>query len=252
MRTLIWKALKWRSKAICVAIEKYNKLAVHMTPPVPTLDWKNIVNYTFVSEFEILQHSYSHADIASHPWISPANQEIASCYFKVLRACEELHRLNIEIRHLHTAIYDEQYHLYKCAESLAETDLAQAAEIQEILQICAQVNQHNLAQLRAIFQMPGFTGSTERGVRATETSEAPSAAPADAVLHGLDDSTIAGGDEDTTQLADADGELNDDAQEDLRQMGQFVEDLVVGPDEDEDIPRSKHGMPLSMMSTIKF
>ena len=123
MQMSIWKALKQRGKAIRVAIEKYNKLAVHMNPPVLTLDWKNIVNYAFVSEFEILQHSYSRANIASHPWILPANREISSSYFKVLRAHEELHRLNVEIWRLHTAIYDEQQHLYKSTESLAEKDL---------------------------------------------------------------------------------------------------------------------------------
>ena len=73
MRMSIWKALKWRGAAICTAIDKYNKLATQMRPPALTLDWKNIVNYTFISEFEILRHTYSHADIASCPWIAPAN-----------------------------------------------------------------------------------------------------------------------------------------------------------------------------------
>jgi len=65
--------LKWRGTAIRTAIDKYNKLATQMRPPAQTLDWKNIVNYTFVSEFDILQHTYSGADIASRPWIAPAN-----------------------------------------------------------------------------------------------------------------------------------------------------------------------------------
>jgi len=54
MRTSIWKALKRRGKAIRTALDKYNKLAMQMNPPAPILDWKNIVNYTFVSEFKIL------------------------------------------------------------------------------------------------------------------------------------------------------------------------------------------------------
>jgi len=118
----------------------------------------------------------------------------------------------------------------------------------------AWVNQRNLVQIRAIFQMLGFLGSTDRGVWATQTSEADvsSAAPADVVLHGLEESASAGGDEDSAQLADTDGELDNDAQDDLTRMGQFVEDLVVGPDEDEDVPHSRHGVQLSMMSTIKF
>jgi len=100
MHTSIWKALKWRGKAIRTALDNYNKLALQMNPPAPTLDWKNIVNYTFVLEFEILWHSYSRTDLASRPWILPANHEIASRYFKVVRAREEIHWLNIEICHL--------------------------------------------------------------------------------------------------------------------------------------------------------
>jgi hypothetical protein len=59
MRKSIWKALKQRGKAIRTAIDKYNKLVSQMKPPAPTLDWKNVVNYTFISKFEILQHSYA-------------------------------------------------------------------------------------------------------------------------------------------------------------------------------------------------
>ena len=73
MRTSIWKALKRHSAAIRTAIDKYNKLTMQMRPPALMLDWKNIINYTFVSEFKILWHTYSCADIASCPWIALAN-----------------------------------------------------------------------------------------------------------------------------------------------------------------------------------
>ena len=65
MRTSIWKALKQRSKAIRTTIDKYSKLVATMNLPAPTLDWKNVVNYTFISEFDILWHSYSCADLTS-------------------------------------------------------------------------------------------------------------------------------------------------------------------------------------------
>jgi len=67
MHTNIWKALKKRGKAICTAIGKYNKLASQMNPPAPTLEWKDIVNYTFISEFDMLHHMYLCADILSRP-----------------------------------------------------------------------------------------------------------------------------------------------------------------------------------------
>jgi hypothetical protein len=107
MRTNIWKALKHRGKAIRAVLQKYNKLAGRMNPPAPILDWKDIVNYTFVSIFEILCHSYARSNVSSKPWVLQANREISGCYFKVVRAHEEIVRLNIEMRRLYTATVDE-------------------------------------------------------------------------------------------------------------------------------------------------
>ena len=145
MCTSIWKALKQQGKMIRVALDKYNKLAIQMNLHAPTLDWKNIVNYTFVSEFEILQHSYSHVDLASHPWMLPANREIASCYFKVVHAWEEIHRLNIEICRLYTALHDKENYLLKTSDSLIHTDPNLAAEICNIYHTHVCVNQIHLA-----------------------------------------------------------------------------------------------------------
>src|SRR5882762_944439 len=159
MRTSIWKALKCHGKAICVAFDKYNKLVIQMNLPAPTLDWKNVVNYTFVSEFEILRHSYSHVDPASCPWILPVNHEIASCYFKVVCAQEEIHWLNIEIRRLYTALLDEQNHLLTTSDSLILTDPNLAVEIRNVYHNRMRINQIHMTRLRAIMQMPGYSGS---------------------------------------------------------------------------------------------
>ncbi|TFY75526.1 hypothetical protein EWM64_g8487 [Hericium alpestre] len=65
MHTSIWKALKKWGTAICNAIKRYNELAQQLNPPAPALEWKDVVNYTFVSEFDLLRHSYSRTDITS-------------------------------------------------------------------------------------------------------------------------------------------------------------------------------------------
>jgi len=160
MQTSIWKALKRCGKAIQTAIDKYNKLATTMHLPALTLDWKNVVNYTFISEFDILWHSYSPADLNSRLWILQANHEIASRYFKVVHAREEVHRLDIEIRCLFTAIHDEQQHLLQTSDLLSLTDPAQAAKLQEIYHARVHTNQIHLRQLRAIMVMPGYLGLT--------------------------------------------------------------------------------------------
>jgi hypothetical protein len=35
-------------------------------------------------------------------------------------------------------------------------------------------------------------------------------------------------------------------------MEQFVEDMAVAPDEDEDVPRGRHGVLLSMLETFRI
>jgi len=256
MRTSIWKALKWRGKAIRTAIDKYNKLTINMNPLAPLLDWKNIVNYTFISEFKILWHSYSCADLTSHPWILPANREIASRYFKVVRARKEMHRLNIEICCLYTAIHDDQHHFLITANSLVQTDPVQAAEIRDIYRSCARINQIHLTRLRAIMQLPGYLGSTDHGIRASPVGEHSEPNAADDGPSALEEPGDTRGitydiEEDLAWPDAIEDELDDSAWEELVHMGQFIEDMAMAPDEDE-VPRSRHGVPLSMLGSFRI
>lgn len=98
MRPHIWKALHACSKAIQTALHKYNMLAKEMNPPAPTLEWKAIVDYGFVAEFDLLKHQHSHFNVMKVHWVSPANREIANKFHKIRHAREEIVRLNVEIR----------------------------------------------------------------------------------------------------------------------------------------------------------
>jgi len=113
-------------------------------------------------------------------------------------------------------------------------DPAQAAEIRKILKTHAWANQIHLKRIRAIFKMPGYLGSTECGMRASNSCVTSGLVNAD-TLHGLADSAGVGGtsfDEDTGRLDDTDGGLNDDTQDELRWMGQFIEDIAVASEVD--------------------
>ncbi|KAJ7819280.1 hypothetical protein B0H14DRAFT_2372704, partial [Mycena olivaceomarginata] len=50
----ITKALQARSKAIRNVIERYNRVALSMEPPMPSLDWDQVVNYGFLGNFDLL------------------------------------------------------------------------------------------------------------------------------------------------------------------------------------------------------
>jgi hypothetical protein len=110
----------------------------------------------------------------------PANREIASHYFKVLRAHEEMHRLNVEIHRLYTAIHDEEHHMLKISDSLLLTD-PQAAKVCIIYHSHVRINQVHLARLRAITKLLGYSGSLERGVCASMVTDPESSEPTVAI-----------------------------------------------------------------------
>ncbi|KAG1728427.1 hypothetical protein EDB19DRAFT_1897395 [Suillus lakei] len=102
----ISKALQWHSETIRKDITRYNVQAAALNPPHPNISWKDIADYSFIAEFDLLRHS--RAGIRSNDWAKPAHREATTKYFKLLRAREEIDRLNIEFRRLHTVIHDEE------------------------------------------------------------------------------------------------------------------------------------------------
>ncbi|KAG1719980.1 hypothetical protein EDB19DRAFT_1647521, partial [Suillus lakei] len=59
LRQQIGKALQCRSDAIRNALNQYNVQAAALNPPRPQLSWKNITEYSFLGEFDLLCHSWA-------------------------------------------------------------------------------------------------------------------------------------------------------------------------------------------------
>ncbi|THU99473.1 hypothetical protein K435DRAFT_658933, partial [Dendrothele bispora CBS 962.96] len=55
MRQHLLNAIRNRSKAIQTAIERYNNAAKALRPQRRTISWDQIMDYTFLSEFDILR-----------------------------------------------------------------------------------------------------------------------------------------------------------------------------------------------------
>lgn len=55
MRKHIGKALQTRSAAIHTALDHYNTAALAVTPPCLTLKWEEVVEYVFLSDFDLLR-----------------------------------------------------------------------------------------------------------------------------------------------------------------------------------------------------
>ncbi|KAJ2986731.1 hypothetical protein NUW54_g9651 [Trametes sanguinea] len=163
MRTSIWKGLKSRAKAIRAALKKYNRLAADMQPPAPALHWKDVVNYTFVSEFDLLRSTYAHRDVLRAPWTIPRNREVAAKYFKLMSARAELPRLNREIRRLDTSIELERREYARAVQELAAGDPLLAAELRSQYRMRRLTHRVHLARIAAIRALPGYTASLDRG-----------------------------------------------------------------------------------------
>ena len=133
LRRQIGKALQRRSEAIKNALNRYNTQAIKLTPPRPTLSWKEIVDYSFLGEFDLLRHS--RADIRNEPWAHVTRREAMVKYFKLCRAQEEVTRLNIEIQRLRTFIHNETIHTTQVISQLSLSDPRLATELQQWWQL---------------------------------------------------------------------------------------------------------------------
>lgn len=106
MRQHIGTAMKKRSKTILSALEDYNEAAAALNPPRKLLNWDDVLNYTYLSEFDFLRDSQ--ADVLEKPWAKPAVREAMSELFKLMRAGDELDCLHVEIKRLITNMKEEE------------------------------------------------------------------------------------------------------------------------------------------------
>ncbi len=114
MRKHIGKALQSHSQTIQMALERYNNAAHALDPPHPGLQWEQVIDYAFLSNFDLLQDPGTREgvqEMSKKVWATLAGQATMDRYFKIKRVEEEINCLNIEIPHLGTYMEDEEYYL---------------------------------------------------------------------------------------------------------------------------------------------
>lgn len=178
----MWKGLKARGKAISTALDHYNTIAPLMDPPAPHLGWAELVDYTFIAEFELLKYSSSFRDITAEPWAVPGNREMTTKYFKLVGAYAELHRCNYETRRLRTSIRDEQQDYIGHIARVQPSDPDLASEIQQQANSRTRVHAYILLRLNAIEDIKEFSGARGCGVRcgAMDVDEVEASSPSHA------------------------------------------------------------------------
>ncbi|KAJ7787476.1 hypothetical protein B0H14DRAFT_2267245, partial [Mycena olivaceomarginata] len=172
MRKHIAKALQARSKAVKNMIEHYNDAAAALNPLMPRLSWEQVVEYVFLVDFDILRDTRS--EVQSKLWMRPAYWLAMDHYFNILRAHEEIKRLNVEIRRVVTWIRDENQFLRKMevilrdgegkSEKEKEDDEHMAVQVRWYQERRGRFNVGHMQRFCELAHTPGFTGSLTCGV----------------------------------------------------------------------------------------
>ncbi|KAJ3725407.1 hypothetical protein C8R42DRAFT_551403, partial [Lentinula raphanica] len=154
MRKHIANAMKTRSKSIQTALKSYNDAAAALTPPRQIIHWEEILELTFLSEFDLLRDSRE--DVREKCWATPKNRQIMLEFFKLIRAEEELGRLHVEIRRLLTFMRDEEHELTQQAAALDPENPTLAHQIRLYRDERSRFNPLHRQRLFAIKKLKGF------------------------------------------------------------------------------------------------
>ncbi|KAJ3562925.1 hypothetical protein NP233_g9276 [Leucocoprinus birnbaumii] len=154
LRNHVAKALRARSQAVRNALGRFNTAAQEMKPKRPTLTWEEIVQYAFLSDFDLLRES--HEDIRDRPWARPAVRTLMDQYFKIQRAHEEIARLIIEIQRVVTHIRDEEQYLIEQETRLDDPFLAHQVRLYRLGR--TRFNDLHLGKFNKLRSLNGFTG----------------------------------------------------------------------------------------------
>ncbi|KAJ7640901.1 hypothetical protein DFH06DRAFT_1137727, partial [Mycena polygramma] len=217
LRKHIAKALQARSKALKNALSRYNFEARAISPPKPTLSWEDVVEYAFLADFDLLREG--RRDIREEPWAQQAGRVAMDQHYKLLRADEEIIRLNVEIRRLVTWMKDEDAFLTREEVRLREEGKEGIALQVGLLRMeRARFTDIHMARLVKLSKEPGFTGDLVPGVSVSRERHEPVAGAMDVEMQApLPDPPTeqdgaappADGDDDDVESDDDDGAFAD-------------------------------------------
>jgi hypothetical protein len=145
------------------AIKKYNSLAVKFNPPRKQLNAKDVLALTCLSDFKLLQET--RADILTQKWAQPQIREATTHSLRVLRAREELIRIQVEARRFQTWMRDDIHHIEHTLPILEMADSPLVHILRRRLDHQTSINAVNYTFIRRIEQHHFFSGISGPGSR---------------------------------------------------------------------------------------
>lgn len=162
MRVQISRHLKVRAITIRTAIKNYNNAAASLDPPREKLNINKVLSMAFLSDFDALRYTRPGNDISQKPWSKPSVRVLTDKHFELLRAKEELVRLNMEWRRVRAWISDERALFLATIDSLKENgNRLQASALQSRwhrVEKGHRIAQHWLAKTRRLDGFSAYTG----------------------------------------------------------------------------------------------
>lgn len=155
-------ALKSRANAICNALQRYNKYAAQLDPPHPSLQWEQIVEYSFLAEFGLLCET--DGAVQAKCWANPAYRHASTQYFERQHANKETCRLNVEVGCLLTRIHDDAINYPLAISHLTMENPPLASELRHCWAHLQALNTHHLVHINQIQCLSGYTGPMSAGV----------------------------------------------------------------------------------------
>ncbi|KAL0057318.1 hypothetical protein AAF712_016052 [Marasmius tenuissimus] len=155
-REKISKALRARAEAIRKALETYNELATQVTPPRPTLTFNQIIEMVSVADFDLLKDTQR--NISQFIWAKEEHREAMRLHFRIRRAKEEIHRLNVEMKRLITFLIDDHADYHHAIKATQSTDPELAAELSRQQLYRVTVHTRIVQRLAQTSAFEGFTG----------------------------------------------------------------------------------------------
>lgn len=175
MRQHIGKALQTHSAAIKAAIERYNAVASALIPPRWTIEWSEVMEATFLTEFDLLCDTCQ--DISQCPWATPVGCMAMDLYFKVCRAPEEIEHCNVEIHRVCTFLHDEEHYLWLVREQTAEFNEPLAHQIHLLHLKHERFTAHHHVIFTKLTNLSGFSGTLTPGISVDNSSGASGTTP---------------------------------------------------------------------------
>lgn len=158
LRSKITKNLKSRSTALSNAINEYNDCANKRDPPAPTLTFKSVIDYRFLSDFQLLRGSRRAQDLTTEPWTKPHVRDAVNMWMKVLRAKEEIERLHVEMVRLDAYIVDSEKKVDAVVADLQKTNPTLSKCVSDHFAWRRSANIRLRIDLKSTTQLHGYDG----------------------------------------------------------------------------------------------